>query len=113
MKLIYSGNDYKYDTEAIMKLFLPAQSFDFVYDTYAEPAGDYAFMRKRVLRGAILLYVIAQYGGRKDKAVCRLPLAACRLRLPSVALLHFRSAGRRPQDVCCNVRTCESDRYTK
>ena len=76
MKLIYSGNDYKYDTEAIMKLFLPAQSFEFVYDTYAEPAGDYAFMRKRVLRGAILLYVIAQYGGRKDKAVCRLPLEA-------------------------------------
>ena len=76
MRLIYSGNDYKYDTEAIMKLFLPAQRFGFEYGTPADLSGDFAFLRKRVTKGGILLYSITQYGGRRDKAVCRLPLAA-------------------------------------
>ena len=76
MRLIYSGNDYKYDTEAIMKLFLPAQRFGFEYGTPADLSGDFAFLRKRVTKGSILLYALTQYGGRRDKAVCRLPLAA-------------------------------------
>ena len=31
MKIIFSGNDYKYEIEAVMKLFFPAQHFEFIY----------------------------------------------------------------------------------
>ena len=83
MKLIYIGNEYKYDTEAIMKLFLPDRHFEFEYGGGLPEIGtncvrapdEYAIMRKRVLREHILLYVIAGYGGKREKAVCRLPLS--------------------------------------
>lgn len=31
MKLIFVGNDYKYEIEAVMKLFFPAQKFEFLF----------------------------------------------------------------------------------
>lgn len=63
MKLIFSSNRYKYEIEAVMKLFFPAQKFEFVFTERAEPCeGDIAFIRKRVFPNYTLLYVYAAVG---------------------------------------------------
>ncbi|MCD7741270.1 MAG: coproporphyrinogen dehydrogenase HemZ [Ruminococcus sp.] len=73
MRLIFSGNDYKYEIEAIMKLFLPAQRFNFSYDeknqTFEE---DFAFIRKKVTKKHTLLYVIVQIGADRRKHSIRI-----------------------------------------
>ena len=76
MKLIYSGCGCKYETEAVMKLFLPAQKFGFEYDEPIPAEGDFAFIRRRVTAGHTLLYVIAEYGGKRAREVHRLSAAA-------------------------------------
>lgn len=65
MTLIFSGNDYKYELEGVMKLFIPAQLFTLVYtETYEPVEGDYAFMRKVRYNDYTLLYVVCSYNGR-------------------------------------------------
>lgn len=65
MKLIFSGNQYKYEIEAIMKLFFPAQRFEFSFADRGEKCeGDHVFVRKRVCRRGTLLYVYANVDGK-------------------------------------------------
>ena len=63
MRLIFSGNDYKYEIEAVMKLFLPAQRFEFSFNE-DKPlfAGDFALVRKARLEKYTLLCVWVSYG---------------------------------------------------
>lgn len=65
MKLIYIGNDYKYETEAIMKLFLPAEKFEFLYEPAADliPDGDRAVLTEDCGGGAVGLRAEVWYGG--------------------------------------------------
>ncbi len=62
MTLIFSGNDFKYELEGVMKLFIPAQLFNHVYtDTYEIVNDDYAFLRRVKYRKYTLLYVYCKY----------------------------------------------------
>lgn len=63
MTLIFSGNDFKYELESVMKLFIPAQLFNHIYtDTFENVSGDYAFMRRIKFADYTLMYVYCQYG---------------------------------------------------
>lgn len=65
MTLIFSGNDYKYELEGVMKLFIPAKLFELIYtDKYEAVEGDYAFIRRKEGRANTLLYVYVSYKGR-------------------------------------------------
>ncbi len=89
MKIIFSGNDYKYEIEAVMKLFFPAQHFEFVYaeKEAAELAADedYVFARELRTKRKTLLYAAARIGGKNCRRVSSLtPNAAegeCELEL--------------------------------
>lgn len=65
MTLIFSGNDFKYELEGVMKLFIPAQLFNLIYtDTYEPVEGDYAFMRRVMFKKYTLLYVCCSFNGK-------------------------------------------------
>ena len=65
MTLVFSGNDYKYQLEAVMKLFIPAERFELIYTDRAVPvSGDYAFLRKTAVKGGMLVYAVCQIGGK-------------------------------------------------
>ena len=55
MTLIFSGNDYKYELEGIMKLFIPARLFKHVYSDKLEAEGDFVFARKKDFSSYTLL----------------------------------------------------------
>ena len=66
MKLIFSGNDFKYEIEGVMKLFIPATLFDISYIdesfSFGDTVGDMAFIR-RVQKGErVLLYALCRIG---------------------------------------------------
>ena len=74
MTLIFSANDYKYELEGVMKLFIPAKLFSHIYtDTYQKVEGDFAFIRRRKGKKNTLLYVYVSYKNntvRKSAMVC-------------------------------------------
>lgn len=70
MTLCFSGNDYKYELEGVMKLFIPATLFNIVYGDEI-PTGDYAFVRMKQFDNYALLYVLCSYQGKKARAVCK------------------------------------------
>lgn len=76
MKLFFCGNAYKYECEAVMKIFLPAQSFEFYYEEVPAGNDDFAFLRKRTTRSYELLYVWAKYCGKSALELKRLPRGA-------------------------------------
>ena len=66
MTLIFSGNDYKYELEGVMKLFIPATLFTHIYgDSFDGIDGDFVFAREKVFKSYTLLYVICRYEGQK------------------------------------------------
>ena len=69
MTLILSGHDYKYELESVLKLFIPAKRFSFIYDNedFKSVSGDYFFTRKRVLKNGVLLYVICKIGDKMSR----------------------------------------------
>lgn len=64
MTLIFSGNDYKYELESIVKLFFPAQLFTHLYDE-RNAEGDFCFMRKKQCRNYTYLYAYVCLGSSK------------------------------------------------
>ena len=40
MTVYFENNTYKYETEAVLKLFCPLESFEFEYDKPAPDEGD-------------------------------------------------------------------------
>ena len=64
MTLIFSANDYKYELEGIMKLFIPASLFTHIYSDKIETDDDFVFARERKFNNYTLLYVIASYKGK-------------------------------------------------
>ena len=55
MTLIFSGNDYKYELESVVKLFFPAQLFTLLYDE-RNAEGDLCFMQKKTAKSKTYLY---------------------------------------------------------
>ena len=67
MTLILSGNDYKYELEGVLKLFIPATQFTHMYADKADISDDYVFARVREYADTTLLYVICSYKGIKKR----------------------------------------------
>ena len=66
MTLIFSGNDYKYELESIVKLFFPAQLFTILYDE-RNADGDLCFMRKKTGRTKTYLYAFVRLDDKTAK----------------------------------------------
>ena len=69
MTLILSGNDYKYELEGVLKLFIPATQFNHVVSDKIECEADedYIFARVKETEKHILLYIICKYGHSKAR----------------------------------------------
>lgn len=61
MTLIFSGNDYKYELEGVMKLFIPATLFKHVYADSFDVDDDFVFAREKKFHKNTLLYIICRY----------------------------------------------------
>ncbi len=44
MTVYFENNSYKYETEAVMKLFCPLEGFEFVFDGKCDEAGDHVLV---------------------------------------------------------------------
>ena len=68
MKLIFSKNDFKYEIEGVMKLFIPATLFDIEYAdagfSFADIQGDYAFVRRADQNDRVLVYALCRLAGK-------------------------------------------------
>lgn len=104
MTLIFSGNDFKYELESVVKLFIPATLFDIYYDIkpkYFED--DFCFIRRKKGKARTYLYTICKIGNKTVKraekilnsehnyeSVCEITLA--QLLFKSLSLLTEKSA---------------------
>jgi len=65
MTIIFSGNNYKYQLESVMKLFIPAERFELVYtDKTAFVQGDFAFLRRASFGAVTTVYAVCSYKGK-------------------------------------------------
>ena len=65
MTLCFSGNDYKYELEGVMKLFVPATLFNIVYEDRLFTDDDFAYARVKRFDNYALLYVVCRYNGKR------------------------------------------------
>ena len=64
MTLIFSGNDFKYELESVVKLFFPAQLFTHLYDE-RNAEGDVCFMRRKKGKKNTYIYVVVRINDEK------------------------------------------------
>lgn len=65
MTLIFSGNDFKYELESVVKLFIPATLFDIFYEVKTEHfSGDFCFIRRKKGKQKTYLYTVCRIGER-------------------------------------------------
>lgn len=65
MTICFNGNTYKYEIEAVMKLFLPLQSFEFIYENNDTLIGDYCIITQLDNGLGYNLSVSVLYEGQK------------------------------------------------
>ena len=67
MTICFFGNSFKYETEAVMKLFLPLMTFDFLFEEYPSEDGDTCAVKriKSLNRDGYMLSVSVLLGGEK------------------------------------------------
>ena len=73
MTVVFSGNSYKYEAEAIVKLFLPAQGFDFIFEA-ADAPGDVCIIRYKPGKRLAYHYAYVRMGGRRHRLSETLPM---------------------------------------
>lgn len=66
MTIIFNGNDFKYELESVVKLFYPAQSFNFLYDE-TDCEGDFCFTRLKKGKEFAWLFVIVRINQKTAK----------------------------------------------
>lgn len=71
MKILFSGNDFKYETEATVKLFIPSR-FTFHYDI-TDADGDIIMTRLKKGRHNTYLYVYCRLNGSIKRMSARFP----------------------------------------
>jgi len=64
MTICFNGNDFKYETEAVMKLFLPVTNFEFLYEETVSD-GDYTIISVKEKDDFFSLKVIVCLDGKK------------------------------------------------
>lgn len=62
MTLIFNGQDFKYEIESVVKLFVPVVHFDFLYDFYGEIDGDYLLSERVISDNSTNLFVKCKIG---------------------------------------------------
>lgn len=77
MTMIFSGNDYKYELEGVMKLFIPATLFTHIYSDKIETDDDFVFARQKICKKNTLLYTICRYQGRTYRQAMILDSGNC------------------------------------
>jgi len=66
MTIILDNNTYKYETEATIKLFIPAERFEFIYDQTDAP-GDIIITRMKKCKSYVYFYSYIRAAGRKAR----------------------------------------------
>ncbi len=75
MTLYFIGHNFRYECEAVMKLFFPARSFEFALeDTPAENSGDSALLSRKVYSGMADLRAVCRVGGKTSERSEKIPL---------------------------------------
>ncbi len=65
MTVCYFGNSFKYETEAVLKLFLPIVTFDFLFEEYPE-SGDFCLIRRETCEDGYSLSVSVKLGESEE-----------------------------------------------
>ncbi|MGN1481706.1 coproporphyrinogen dehydrogenase HemZ [Porcipelethomonas sp.] len=73
MKILFSGHDFKYETEATVKLFIPSR-FTFHYDITDAP-GDIVMSRLKTGKKYTYLYAYCRLNGKSCRKACHIPNA--------------------------------------
>ncbi len=67
MKILFSGHEFKYEIEAIVKLFIFAQHFEFIYNAESLPEGDFIASRLKKCKGNTYFYTYIRMNGVTNK----------------------------------------------
>ncbi len=68
MTLIFSGNDFKYELESVVKLFIPATLFEIHYDIKPEYfSNDFCFLRRKKGKSKTYLYTVCKIDRKTNK----------------------------------------------
>lgn len=77
MLICFSGHSFKYEIEAVAKLFFPVERFSLAFEEFAQVIGDNSnniiFTRMKVKSTTTLLWVYASYNGRSVRASFTIP----------------------------------------
>lgn len=65
MTVCYFGNSFKYETEAVLKLFLPIVTFDFLFEEYPD-SGDFSIIKREPNGDGYTLSVTVNLGGTEE-----------------------------------------------
>ena len=65
MTVCYIGNSFKYETEAVLKLFLPIVTFDFLFEEYPD-SGDFCIIKREQNRDGYTLSVTVSLDGTEE-----------------------------------------------
>lgn len=91
MTLIFKGHKFKYELEAIVKLFIPVLHFEFVYDGTCDGAeGDYCFAKRTVCGDTAELSVSCRIGDKTEMVNETIPVSTenfdgrCEMRLSAM-----------------------------
>lgn len=66
MTICFIGNSFKYETEAVMKLFLPLVTFDFLFEEYPDKEGDICKVERIPHEGEYTLSVSVSLDGKTE-----------------------------------------------
>lgn len=70
MTLIFSGNDFKYELESVVKLFIPATLFNIYYEIKPEYFdNDFCFIRRKKGKKKTYLYTVCKIGVKTERRV--------------------------------------------
>lgn len=61
MTLIFSGNDFKYELEGVLKLFIPATRFEHIYSDRIDKKKNFIFSRVKEYKSYTLVYIVCNY----------------------------------------------------
>lgn len=65
MTVCFIGNGFKYETEAVLKLFLPIVTFDFLFEEYPD-SGDFCIIKREACGDGYLLSVSVKLGEAEE-----------------------------------------------
>lgn len=78
MKLIFCGHNFKYEIEAVMKLFLPVESFNFLScptpRSIPDVDGDHCVLIRETYSGIAQISTECEIGGRSAKSQEKIPV---------------------------------------